>query len=148
MATFAQVRAALVNTIENGVESEIYSYDYVPDVTNCPAIVAKPLSANFTESFSLDAKFEFQLFVLVSRRGDPSLGQSELDGFVSHCGPDSIRQVLFENPSLGLENVDAFAYAMDGYGGQFTSAQIPHVGAIVKIRVEVDQTEEKEPEES
>lgn len=146
MATFAQIRAGLVGTIEDYCETEMFIYDKVPDKPECPALVVKPLSGDFTVTMSLDAKFEFQLFILV-RRTDAETAQEQLDAFVSHFGPDSIREALWKKPGLGLENVDATCYAMTSYGGEFQAAKVPHMGAILKVRVECDNTVEETEEE-
>lgn len=145
MANFAQIRQALVATIEDHCETEMFIYDKVPENPHTPALVVKPLSADYTVTFALDAKYEFQLYMLV-RRTDGETAQEQLDGFVSHFGPDSIRQAVWDKPTLGLQNVDALVYAMTSYGGQFEAAKIPHMGAIIKVRVECDNTVEEEEE--
>jgi hypothetical protein len=147
VATFAQLRQALVDTIEEGCETEIFVYEKVPDVNQCPALIVKPLSGDYTMTFSLDARFEFQLFFLVNRQ-DAEVAQEQLDGFVSHFGPDSVRQAIWDKPTLGLQNVDALIYAMTSYGGEFQNAKIPHIGVIFKCRVECDNTVEEEEDAS
>jgi hypothetical protein len=142
MATFAQIREALVETIEAGIETEIFIYDKVPDNPHCPALIVKPLSADYTVTFSLDAKYEFQLFMIVSRK-DSQSGQEQLDDFVSHFGPNSVRQAVWDKPDLGLQNVDALVYGMTSYGGEFQAAKIPHVGAIFKVSVQCDNSVEE-----
>ena len=145
MATFAQIRAALVETIEAYCETEMFIYDKVPEKPETPALIVKPLSADFTMTMSLDAKYEFQLFMLV-RRTDSETAQEQLDAFVSHFGPDSVREAIWNTPGLGLQNVDALCYAMTSYGGEFQAAKVPHIGAILKIRIQCDNTEEPDEE--
>jgi len=136
--TFAELREALVDTVRSNISSEVYPYKNVPDVTQTPAIIAKPLSSKYVVNMGDDATFEFQLIVLVSRN-DTDRGQTELDKFVSHVGPDSVSYAINHNEDLGLGGgVTALCYAMDGYGGSFDTAKIPHVGAILKVRVEAD----------
>jgi hypothetical protein len=135
--TFGEIREALATTIKNGVTSEINEYARVPDVTQVPAVVVKPLSAKYIVNMSEDATFEFQILVLCGR-SDTDAGQQDLDAFVSHYGPDSIPHALRSNPDIGLDGVDVTCYAMDGYGGEWSAAKVPHVGAILKVRVEAD----------
>jgi hypothetical protein len=135
--TLAQIRQAIVTTVQANITSEVVEYANVPDVVQCPAIVVRPLSAKYIVNMGDDATYEFQVFVLCSRR-DTDTSQEDLDAFVSHYGPDSVPSAINDNMDLGIEGAQALCYAMDGYGGKFQSAQIPHVGAILKVRVEAD----------
>lgn len=135
--TLAEVREALVATIRDNIEIEIFEYHNVPDVTQLPAIVARPLSAKYVVNMGSDATYEFQLYVLTSRR-DTDTAQDDLDALVSHYGPNSVPRAINGNDELGIDGVSALCYAMDGYGGQYQTAKIPHIGAILKVRVEAD----------
>lgn len=135
--TFAEIREALATTIRDHVAVEINEYARVPDVVQVPAVVIKPLSAKYIVNMGEDATFEFQILVLCGR-SDTDSGQQDLDEFVSHYGPNSIPHALRSNPEIGLDGVDATCYAMDGYGGEWSAAKVPHVGAILKVRVEAD----------
>jgi hypothetical protein len=79
-----------------------------------------------------DATYEFQMYVLTSRR-DTDTAQDDLDALVSHYGPNSIPRAINDHDELGIDGVSALCYAMDGYGGQYSTAQVPHVGAILKV---------------
>lgn len=136
--TFAEIRTALVHTIQANVEKELFEYAKVPDVSQVPAIIAKPLSANYVVNMGGDATYEFQLIVMCSRR-DTDVGQQDLDELVSHHGPNSIPAAINSNEDLGLDDsVTALCYAMDSYGGEYSVAKVPHIGAILKVRVEAD----------
>lgn len=135
--TFAEIRQALVTTVQANIEMEIFEYAKVPDVNQCPAIIVKPLSAKYVVNMGQDATYEMQLVVLCSRR-DTDTGQDDLDAFVSHYGPNSIPRAINAHPGLGIDGVDALCYSMDSYGGEYATAKIPHVGAILKVRVEAD----------
>lgn len=135
--TLAEIREAIVATAQAGIQAEVFEYNNVPDVTQLPAVVVRPLSCKYVVDMGKNATYEFQLYVLTSRR-DTDTAQDDLDGFVSHYGTNSIPRAINDNDDLGIDGVSALCYAMDGYGGQYSSAQIQHVGAILKIRVEAD----------
>lgn len=137
ISTFAEIKSALVTTIQANISTQIFEYMNVPDVAQVPAVVVKPLSALYVVNMGQDATYEFQLYILTSRR-DTDIGQQDLDALVSHYGPDSIPRAINAHEELGLEGVTALCYGMDGYGGSFQAAQIPHIGAILKVRVEAD----------
>ena len=135
--TFAEIRQALVTTVASNVDMELFEYPKVADVTQCPAIVTKPLSAKYMVNMGQDATYEIQFVVLCSRR-DTVTGQDDLDALVSHYGPNSIPRAINDHGDLGIDGVTAICYAMDAYGGEYAVAKIPHVGAILKVRVEAD----------
>jgi hypothetical protein len=136
--TLAEIRQALVDTVKANIASEVYAYKNIPDATQTPAIISRPLSSKYVVNMGEDATYEFQLVVLVSRN-DTDRGQTELDKFVSHFGPDSISHAINHNSDLGLgDAVTALCYAMDGYGGSYDTNKVPHIGAILKVRVEAD----------
>lgn len=136
--TLAEIRAALVETIKDNLVVEIFEYANVPDVAQLPAVVVRPMSANYVVNMGDDATYNFQVYVLTSRR-ETGVAQDDLDALVSHYGPNSIPLAINNNMELGLGGaVTALCMGMDGYGGQYTTAQIQHVGAILKVRVEAD----------
>jgi hypothetical protein len=143
VASLSQIRTALTETISESVESDIFVYANVSDVVQCPALIIEPGHADYTVTFSLDVTYEFIMYILVSRR-DTVTAQEELDEFVSHAGPNSIRQAVFDNPTLGLDNIDAFVHRLEGYGGSFLASQVPHVGAKLMCRVQADESAEPE----
>lgn len=135
--TFAEIRKAITDTIEAGIQTEIYVYPKVPDVVQCPAVVVSPTGADYVVNMGLDSKYEFDLFILVTH-SNAEVAQDQLDGFVDGAGPDSMRRALYQTPALGLSNIDAMCYAMTKYGGSFVAAQVQHIGAVLKVRVEAD----------
>lgn len=106
-----------------------------------PAVVVKPVSGDFTGAFQrgLDT-WEFDVYVLVARQEGPTQ-QELLDQFITGAGPNSIRQVVYQTPQLGREDIsDAMVKKMTGYGGTFQAAHIAHTGAILKVTVLTDGT--------
>ena len=135
MADLDTIRNALGKTIQANVQSTLFVYADVADVVELPAILIEPATADYemTNSRGTDCWW-FNIYVVCSRN-DPTIGQSQLDGFISGSGPDSIRAAVWTNCDLGLDDTQALIMNMMGYGGTFSDAQIPLVGAILKARV-------------
>ncbi|MFD8117091.1 hypothetical protein [Streptomyces microflavus] len=141
MATLSEIRKALAETIRASVSTEIHDYAEVPDVLRLPAIVVRPVSGDFTGAFQrgLDT-WQFDVFVLVARMNGETQ-QELLDEFLTGSGPNSIREAVYENPTLGREDViDAMVKKMHGYGGTFQAAHVNHTGAILNVTVHTDGT--------
>lgn len=132
-ATISQVRDA-IKTVLNANINDLRVYDTVPEVTNVPAVVVEPSGATFQGFNSLCSQWNYDLFVLVSRV-DAGRGQDALDAYIDGAGVRSIRQVIFNNPTLGLTGVDATVEAMRSYGGTFESTGVKYIGAILRVTV-------------
>ena len=137
MPTLSQVRTALVATVNAGVADPLYAYDTVADVVELPAVLALPLQNSYMVSAGFTEEYEIYLYVMC-QRNDTQVGQGQLDAYIANSGPDSIPRAVNGSPTLGLANCDATVYAMHGYGGSFVVAGIPHVGAILKVKVVFD----------
>jgi hypothetical protein len=107
----------------------------VPEVSNLPAAVVVPLTANFDVAMGRGTDtWEFDIAVLVSWT-DSDIAQDSLDDFVTGSGDKSIRQVVFQNRSLGLTAVDAHVSSMSDYGSSFSMASVQHIGAKLRLVV-------------
>lgn len=139
MSTVSEIRTAIGTTL-SGAITDLQVYRTVPDAVLNPGLVVMPNSADFTVAMGrgLDT-WTFSLYVLASF-SEPELGQNALDKLVAGSGPRSIRQVVFQNRSLGLPDVDAHISGMSGYGGQFEAAQIEHIGAILTLEAHTSGT--------
>lgn len=147
MASLAEIRTALKTTLNAAIPG-LNVYAQVPDVTQLPAVVALPappsttgLVCDFNGAFGrgLDT-WHLDLYVLVSRT-DSVLAQQALDQYVTGAGPKSIRRIVYEVPDLGLaDGTDAHAEGVRDYGGEFRTAQIPHIGAVVRLTVRTSST--------
>jgi hypothetical protein len=135
VSSLHDVRQALAKTIFDNLAEEISTYPLVPDVTQTPAMVVLPSKSDFAKAFQrgLD-EWDFDVFLLTART-ETTNGQDLLDEFCTGSGPNSIRQIIYENPSLGLPDTDAYVMGLQGYGGHFEAARIPHVGAILRVCV-------------
>lgn len=141
-STLTEIREALARTIENGVETSVNVYSQVADAGELPAVIIEPAKADFEGAFQrgLD-NWIFNLYVLVPHV-DASASQDMLDVLIIGSGESSIRQAVYNQPDLGLtgpddSDVDAEVFEVTAYGGMFEWAKIPHIGAILKVRVRV-----------
>lgn len=140
MATLAAIRAAIKTTITANI-SGLFVYDTVPAAAEVPALVVEPVAADFVVAMGRGTdSWLFDLHLLVAHV-DAGIGQGRLDEYVTGAGSRSIRQVVFQNRTLGLSSVDAHVAALTGYGGQFESARIDHIGATLRLIVHTAGTE-------
>lgn len=135
MASLDDVRGAIKTTIEANI-STLHAYKYVPEAANVlPCVVIIPFTSDFAQAMGrgLD-EWVFDLLVLVSA-SDDLVRQAELDSYVTGGGSSSIRQMIFNNRTLGLTSTDAYVSEMTEYGMRFPAAEIDHIGARLKLIV-------------
>lgn len=135
MPNLGEVRQAIVDTIR-GELPELNAYPVWADITNVPAVVIGAPVANFTKSMrrGLD-EWTFPLLVLVGMP-EVTFAQNALDEYVDGSGPKSIRQILFNDSSLGGVIEDCIITKMDEYGGSLSTRLkplIPHIGACLYL---------------
>lgn len=134
MPALAEIRQAIVTTLKPIVGLRVT--DTIPDVVNLPAVVILPRTTNFDMAFGRGFdEYEFDLAVLVSR-AEPRTGQDALDAFITGAGSSSIRQVVFDNKTLGLDSTTAHVSRMSDYGTQFPAAGVEHIGALLRLVVQ------------
>lgn len=139
MATLGQMRDAIKKTIKDNL-SGVHVYDTIPDVQEVPCVMVLPVSADYHVAFARGSDtWEFDLVVSVSRV-DVNAGQEQLDAYVSGHGPKSIRQIMFQNDSLGLPDTTSTVKSMKGYGGNFDTAGNNYVGAVLRLSVTTSGT--------
>lgn len=140
MASLTEIRDALAETLTDAI-SDVQGYARVADVAQVPAIVVMPDSCNFDGAFQRGMdEWVLNVCILVARKSFDS-SQHELDQYVTGAGNKSIRQCVYTNPTLGLDDgTDAHASGVRGYGGGFDTARVEHVGAIVKVTVRTPGT--------
>ncbi|MEU7904112.1 hypothetical protein [Actinoplanes sp. NPDC049118] len=140
MASLTAVRAAVKTTLEAAIPS-LRVYDKVPGIAQVPAAVVEPVTADFLVAMGRGTDtWQFNLHVLVAD-AEESLGQAQLDEYVSGAGTKSIRAAVFAARTLGLSNTDAHIAAVTAYGGQFESADIAHIGATLRLVVHTKGSE-------
>lgn len=134
MAALSAIRDGIRDTLLANIPG-VEVYDTVPDVVITPAIVVEPETADFFVAMGRGTdEWIFNLYVLCSRAVADE-GQDQLDAYVTGAGTSSVRQVIFQNKTLGLTGTDANVSGMSGYGGTFESASIPHIGAVLRLVV-------------
>lgn len=134
MATLSALRDAVKTTLTANL-SGVEVYDTIPDVVLTPAIVVVPAEADFNIAMGRGTdRWEFDLYVLCQRAVSDE-GQDQLDAYATGAGALSIRQIVFNNKTLGVTDTDAHVSGMRGYAETFPVAQIPHVGAILRLVV-------------
>jgi hypothetical protein len=136
MASLSAIRTAVKTTLQDAIPG-LHAYDTIPDVPNVlPCAVVMPSTADFLVAMGRGADtWMFDLLVLVGT-GDVDAAQYQLDGFVSGAGAGSIREAIWQNRGLGLEDgTDAHVAAMTGYNLQFSAATMEHLGATLRLVV-------------
>lgn len=134
MSSLTEIRDALKATIQ---QSGLNVYETVPDVTNSPAAVILPDTSSYTNAMAMGGdEYEFDVAVLVAAHNIRD-AQRQLDQFVTGKGEKSIREYLFRNSNLGLDDVDCHVKGFKGYGGSFKTAMTNSVGAVLRVCVVV-----------
>ena len=134
MASLSAIRDAVKATITANITT-LEVYDTVADVVVTPAVVVFPDEADFVQAMARGFdRWEFDLYVLCGR-GVADEGQDALDAYVTGAGSSSVREVIFNNKTLGVAGLDAYVSGMSEYGAFFDAASIPHVGAKLRLVV-------------
>ena len=138
MASLQQIRDGFAKTVKTKSPTHFSVYSLVEDIVQTPCVLVEPVAADFEGAMNEGMHtWDFNLFVLTSKSSSRADGQRLLDKLIS--GPDSIPSILAKHNDLGLnDGTDAQCYMLKGYGGSFDWAKIPHVGAILKVRVITD----------
>jgi hypothetical protein len=115
MSSVSAIRDAIKTTLDTALDG-VYPYDFVPDNASLPAIAVAPVLSDFEVAFGRGVDtWEFELLILTSRASDRG-GQERLDQLITGAGSSSIRQVIFQNRTLGLSDCDAHVSGLVGYG--------------------------------
>lgn len=134
MASLKEIRSALKTTIEANI-ANVRVFHRMPDVTEGHSILVEPEAVDYSKTFGRGFdEYDFNLYVMVPNI-ESSKAQDLLDEYVAGAGTKSIRQVIFNNRTLGLTGTDAFIKKMHGYGGHFEVARIQHIGAVLDLCV-------------
>ena len=134
MATMTQIRSGLKTTLAN--ISVLRCYDVIPDnAINFPVAMFLPTSIEFDLAMQRGTDlYTFDVLVAVQRT-DARTAQDKLDEFVTGSGSKSIRQIIYNNRTLGLDNTDARVVNMSNYSADFNLNGIDGIGANLEIQV-------------
>lgn len=112
-------------------------YDTVADVVNTPACVITPGPIKFSTAMRMGGdEYAMDLMILVAAT-DIRNAQQILDQYVTGQGPKSIREFIFRNCDLGLDDADAMPMTVKGYSGSPEVAGIKMIGAVMRVNVTV-----------
>ena len=130
----AQIRDGLKTTVSN--ISDLRCYDVIPDnAINFPVALFIPTNIEFDLAMQRGTDlYTFDMIVAVQRT-DARTAQDKLDEFVSGSGSKSIRQIIFNNKTLGLADTDARVVNMTNYSADFNLNGIDGIGANFEIEV-------------
>jgi hypothetical protein len=134
MATLSEIRDGLKTTVGN--ISGIRCYDTVPDnAINFPVAIFIPSAIEFDLAMQRGTDlYTFDMLVAV-QRADSRTAQDKLDAFVTGSGSSSIRQIIYNNKSLGLSDTDARVVNMSNYAADVNLNGVDGVGANLEIQV-------------
>jgi len=134
MATMSEIRDGLKTTI-SGI-SGLRCYDVIPDnAINFPVAMFIPTNIEFDLAMQRGTDlYTFDVLIAV-QRSDARTAQDKLDAFVTGSGSSSIRQIIFNNRTLGLANTDARVVNMSNYSADFNLNGIDGIGANLSIEV-------------
>jgi hypothetical protein len=141
MASLPLLRQALYDVLSTIDDLSVYTT--TPETNpNYPALLIQPATATFTTALARQGGqdvYEFDLVILVSG-ADLQVAQEALDEYLVLSGPRSVRQLINENPKLGLVNDNSRTTArierMEAYG--ITQSRDPEVrdfGATLRLIV-------------
>lgn len=134
MATLAEITDGMKTTLGN--ISGLRCYDNVPDMgLNFPAAFIVPTEIQFDLAMQRGTDlYTFDMLVAV-QRADSRTAQDKLDAFITGSGSSSVRQVIYNNKTLGLSDTDARVVNMTNYAADVNLNGIDGVGANLTIEV-------------
>ena len=135
MAALQDVRDGIKTTLENNITG-LRVYDVVPDYAlNFPVAIVLPVNINFNISMQRGTDlYTFDILVAVER-GNSRTAQDKLDQYITGQGSSSLRQAIFNNRTLGLDNTDATITGVSNYAGDVNLNGIDAVGANISLEV-------------
>jgi len=134
MANMAEIRDGLKTTVST--ISGLRCYDVIPDnAMNFPIALFIPTNIEFDLAMQRGTDlYTFDMLVAV-QRADARTAQDKLDAFITSSGSSSIRQVIYNNRTLGLAETDARVVNMTNYSADFNLNGIDGIGANLEIQV-------------
>src|SRR5688500_6698677 len=128
MADLKEIREALYTLLSTN-NTTLNVYRHMPDSIQYPAAAIWPSAADFTGSMQRGMDTWTIHILVMTGRLDYETNQDSLDDFLTGTGPSSVRRVIEDNPTLGLDDgTIAFVSGMGGYGGKFEFSQLNYTG--------------------
>ena len=134
MATLAEIRDGLKTTVGN--ISGLRCYDTVPDnAINFPVAIFIPTEIQFDLAMQRGTDlYTFDMLVAV-QRADSRTAQVKLDAFITGSGSSSVRQVIYNNKTLGLSDTDARTVSVSNISADVSVNGIDAIGANIEVQV-------------
>lgn len=142
MASLKQIRTAVRTTLEANLTG-LNVHRTVPGSAAGDLVIARPSddTADFVVAMGRGVDtYQLDLDVLVPA-SELESAQDRLDGYITGAGSSSIRQVVFTNRTLGLDNTDAHISGASGYGATYELGNTPYLGATLRLVVHTKGTE-------
>jgi hypothetical protein len=133
MAALSAIRTAIKTTIEGNIAG----LKVLPKVIENPPLPCVVCQLETGEFITFGRGFRLWPFTLdvIVPCADLEVAQTALDAYVDGFGAQSIEQVVFNNPTLGLTNVNATIAGMLDYGFVFQAVTVEHLGARLSLGV-------------
>ncbi|MEO3923009.1 hypothetical protein ABGB07_03885 [Micromonosporaceae bacterium B7E4] len=142
MASLHAIRAAVKTTLLANL-SGINVHPKLPGSASGTVVVVQPAedAADFNVAMGRGTDtWNFDLAVLVPA-AMLATSQDALDDYVTGAGSKSVRQIVFNNRTLGLADTDAHVSSMGAYGADYVIGQTQYVGATLRLVVHTPGTE-------
>jgi hypothetical protein len=135
MATLQEVRDGIKTTLENNIDG-LRVYDVVPDYSiNFPVAIVLPTNIEFNVAMQRGTDlYNFDILVAV-QRGESRTAQDKLDQYITGQGSSSVRQTIFNNRTLGLNDTDANVTGVSNYAADVNLNGIDAIGANISLEV-------------
>lgn len=136
--TMAYHRQAMKDAIEAVWTDTLTVYPYVESVLIVPAVVintANEPTIAFNGSFGRGSARYYYDVICLAPQTELTSNQITLDELVDPKVEKSIPWILHGNPSLGGDIGSVTCLRVDNYGGEWSSANVEHIGALVRIEI-------------
>jgi len=136
--TMAFHRSAMKAAIQNVWSDTLTVYEYVESVTIVPAVVinvANEPSITFNGAFGRGSARYYYDLICLAPKTELTSNQITLDELVDPEVEKSIPWILHGNPSLGGNIGSVTCLRADNYGGEWSSANVEHIGALVRVEI-------------
>lgn len=127
---------AIGDGIQTTLQGSLPNYSVaqtIEGIQQLPAILIMPEMADWALTFNRGTdEWHFNIYIMVSRASE-RMARATLDALVAGHGGTSIREILWNNNSVGLNDTTVIATGMRGYGGRFRSQGVDVMGAVITV---------------
>lgn len=137
--TIAEHRTAIQSAIQAVWEDTLSVYEYVVSVSQVPAVVITPASEpTITPNggFGRGSNRYYYDVICLAPQGELTSNQITLDELVDPMVNKSIPYIISSNPTLSGTVQTSTWLRVDNYGLEWKSAQVDHIGALVRVEIQ------------